>query len=119
MKFEIEYPPTKKGKAVWNKRFGLNAYYAGKHWNERKRDTAAQRIQYPDQEFKFVMLHCNRSSIRQHSCPQYIVVTTLNQIRRNDSHWVAISMIKCIVLILSSYVYRTNRTAPKKGLPFL
>ena len=38
MKFEIEYPPTKKGKAVWNKRFGLNAYYAGKHWNERKRD---------------------------------------------------------------------------------
>ena len=38
MKFEIEYPPTKKGNAVWNKRFGLNAYYAGKHWNERKRD---------------------------------------------------------------------------------
>lgn len=38
MKFEIEYPPTKKGQSVWNKRFGLNAYYAGKHWNERKRD---------------------------------------------------------------------------------
>ena len=38
VRFEIEYPPTKKGKAVWNKRFGLNAYYAGKHWSERKRD---------------------------------------------------------------------------------
>lgn len=36
--FEIDYPPTKKGKADWNKRFGLNAYYAGKHWSRRKRD---------------------------------------------------------------------------------
>jgi Holliday junction resolvase RusA-like endonuclease len=38
IKFEIPYPPTKKGKAAWNKRFGLNAYYAGKHWSARKRD---------------------------------------------------------------------------------
>lgn len=36
--FEIPYPPTKKGKAAWNKRFGLNAYYAGKHWAQRKKD---------------------------------------------------------------------------------
>lgn len=38
MIFEIPYPPTKRGKAAWNKRFGLNAYYAGKHWSQRKRD---------------------------------------------------------------------------------
>jgi Holliday junction resolvase RusA-like endonuclease len=38
VKFEIPYPPTKKGKAAWNKRFGLNAYYAGKHWSKRKQD---------------------------------------------------------------------------------
>lgn len=36
--FEIPYPPTKKGKAAWNKRFGLNAYYSGKVWQQRKRD---------------------------------------------------------------------------------
>lgn len=36
--FEIDYPPTKKGKTDWNKRFGLNAYYAGKHYQQRKRD---------------------------------------------------------------------------------
>lgn len=36
--FEIDYPPTKKGKTAWNKRFGLNAYYAGKHYQQRKRD---------------------------------------------------------------------------------
>nr|DAJ16249.1 MAG TPA: crossover junction endodeoxyribonuclease [Podoviridae sp. ct13o21] len=36
--FEIPYPPTKKGKAAWNKRYSLNAYYAGKHWSQRKKD---------------------------------------------------------------------------------
>lgn len=36
--FEIDYPPTKAGKTDWNKRFGLNAYYAGKHYQQRKRD---------------------------------------------------------------------------------
>lgn len=36
--FEIPYPATAKGKAAWNRRFGLNAYYAGKCWQQRKRD---------------------------------------------------------------------------------
>ena len=36
--FTIPYPPTKKGKSAFCKRFGLNAYYAGKHWSARKRD---------------------------------------------------------------------------------
>lgn len=38
IKFTIPYPPTKKGKSIFCKRFGLNAYYAGKHWSARKRD---------------------------------------------------------------------------------
>lgn len=38
IRFEIPYPRTKQGKIDWNRRFGLNAYYAGKHWGERKRD---------------------------------------------------------------------------------
>lgn len=40
MRFEIPYPPTKAGKAAFNKRFGLNAYYSGKPWAARKRDAA-------------------------------------------------------------------------------
>lgn len=36
--FDIPYPPTKKAKAAWNKRFGMNAFYAGKHWSQRKKD---------------------------------------------------------------------------------
>ena len=38
IRFTIAYPPTKRGKAAWNKRFGLNAYYAGKHWAQRMMD---------------------------------------------------------------------------------
>ena len=38
IRFTIPYPPTKKGKAAFCKRFGLNAYYSGKHWAQRKRD---------------------------------------------------------------------------------
>lgn len=38
IRFTIPYPPTKKGKSAFCKRFGLNAYYAGKHWSARKRD---------------------------------------------------------------------------------
>ena len=36
--FIIPYPDTKAGKSQWSKRFGLNAYYSGKHWSVRKRD---------------------------------------------------------------------------------
>lgn len=35
--FEISYPAG-KAKVAWNKRFGLNAYYAGKHYQQRKQD---------------------------------------------------------------------------------
>lgn len=38
IRFDIPYPPTKKGKSAFCKQFGLNAYYSGKHWQARKRD---------------------------------------------------------------------------------
>ena len=38
IRFSIPYPPTKAGKAAWNRRYGLNAYYAGKHYQQRKKD---------------------------------------------------------------------------------
>lgn len=36
--FRIDYPKSKAGKTAWNRRYGLNAYYAGKHWAVRKKD---------------------------------------------------------------------------------
>ena len=38
IKFIISYPKTKKGRAEWSKKYGLNAYWAGKHWAQRKND---------------------------------------------------------------------------------
>lgn len=37
-KFKIPYPESKAGKKQWAKEYGLNAYYAGKHWSKRKND---------------------------------------------------------------------------------
>lgn len=34
----IDYPATKAEKKRWTQRYGMNAYYAGKHWAQRKQD---------------------------------------------------------------------------------
>lgn len=36
--FSIPYPETKKGMIAWNRRFSLNAYWAGKHYKARSAD---------------------------------------------------------------------------------
>lgn len=33
--FKIDYP---KNKSLWTKEYGLNRYYAGKHWTKRQQD---------------------------------------------------------------------------------
>ena len=38
MTFRIPYPSTKEGRRIWAQEYGLNAYWAGKHWSKRKRD---------------------------------------------------------------------------------
>lgn len=38
VRFELPYPPTKRGKAAWNKRFSLNAYWSGKYFRQRAQD---------------------------------------------------------------------------------
>lgn len=36
--FVIDYPSTDAGKKAWNKMYGMNAIYAGKHWSKRRED---------------------------------------------------------------------------------
>lgn len=40
VRFTIAYPDTKAGRSEWSRRYGLNAYYAGKHWAQRREDAA-------------------------------------------------------------------------------
>lgn len=35
---KIAYPSTPEGKSKWSKEYGLNAYWAGKHWALRAKD---------------------------------------------------------------------------------
>lgn len=37
-RFRIYYPKNKAALKQWTKDYGMNAYYAGKHWSIRKRD---------------------------------------------------------------------------------
>ena len=36
--FRIYYPKSKAEQKRWAKEYGMNAYYAGKHWSKRKQD---------------------------------------------------------------------------------
>ena len=36
--FRIYYPKSKAEAKRWNSQYGMNAYYGGKHWSERKKD---------------------------------------------------------------------------------
>lgn len=36
--FKIPYPNTPAGKKLWAKVYSDNAYYAGKHWSQRRQD---------------------------------------------------------------------------------
>ena len=36
--FRIYYPKSKAEQKRWSKQYGMNAYYAGKHWAIRKQD---------------------------------------------------------------------------------
>lgn len=40
VRFTIAYPDTKAGRSEWSRRYGLNAYYSGKHWAQRRADAA-------------------------------------------------------------------------------
>ena len=57
-KFRISYPKSKAGQKQWAKDFGMNAYYAGKHWSVRKRDAEfwhrLVRIHMDDQDVRRV-----------------------------------------------------------------
>ena len=36
--FIIPYPSSDAGRKLWNRRYGLNAYWSGKHWSKRRED---------------------------------------------------------------------------------
>ena len=56
-KFRIPYPKSKAAQKQWTKDYGMNAYYAGKHWSVRKRDA--------DYWHRLVQSHMNEQDVRR------------------------------------------------------
>ena len=65
--FEIQYPNTKGGKAQWSKRFGLNAFWAGKCWQARKTDA--------DYWHKLVSYEMDRQDVRKFPFKNPVILT--------------------------------------------
>lgn len=65
--FLIPYPPTPAGKKAWNKRYGLNAYWAGKHWAQRKQDA--------DYWHRLTLAEMNKQKVRRHPFGNPVVIT--------------------------------------------
>ena len=65
--FYIEYPNTKAGKKLWAKEYGMNAYYAGKHWSRRKADV--------DYWHRLVSICMEKQGIRRTPFTKPVVVT--------------------------------------------
>ena len=40
IRFLIPYPADRKKKSAWLSRYGMNAYYSGKHWSVRAKDSS-------------------------------------------------------------------------------
>lgn len=65
--FRIEYPNTKAGKKRWTKEYGMNAYYAGKHWSRRKADA--------DYWHNMVRACMERAGLRKRPFEKPVVIT--------------------------------------------
>lgn len=66
-KFKIPYPKSKAGQKQWAKDYGMNAYYAGKHWSARKQDA----------EFwhRLTQIYMNASNVRRVPFKRPVVIT--------------------------------------------
>ena len=97
----IPYPNTKKGRAEWSKKYGLNAYWAGKHWSRRKADAEywhalvrseirKQGIKgHMDKPFSVEMRWNDRLDIDNHAAIAKMIVDALKGvvIQDDDRRW--------------------------------
>lgn len=71
-KFRIPYPASKAEQKRWTKEYGMNAYYAGKHWSVRKKDA--------DFWHWLTALNMNQQNVRRTPFKRPVIIT----LRWND-----------------------------------
>lgn len=66
-KFRIPYPASAAERKKWNKQYGVNAYYGGKPWQERKRDADFWHL--------LTVSHMNAQDVRRIPFKRPVVIT--------------------------------------------
>ena len=84
--FRIYYPKSKAEQKRWSKEYGMNAYYAGKHWSRRKEDAEYWHL--------LTRSALNRQEVRKTPFEKPVVITILWNDRLDiDNHAVMGKMI--------------------------
>lgn len=65
--FIIPYPKSDSGKKMWNRLYGFNAYYSGKHWTKRRDDA--------EMWHSLVRYEMNRQKVRTYPMKNPVVIT--------------------------------------------
>ena len=92
--FAIDYPPTDAGKKNWNRKYGLNAYYSGKYWSQRKQDA--------DYWHLMTKSAMNRASIKKKPFEKPVIITMYFNDRLDCSNHAA--MFKMIEDAMKGFV---------------
>lgn len=66
-RFRVYYPKSKAEAKRWNSEYGLNAYYAGKHWSRRKQDA--------DYWHLLTVSAMNRDNVRRRPFAKPVILT--------------------------------------------
>ena len=84
--FRIYYPKNKAEMRRWTSEYGMNAYYAGKHWSKRKQDAEYWHL--------LTRSAINRQEVRKTPFEKPVVITILWNDRLDiDNHAVMGKMI--------------------------
>lgn len=82
----IDYPTTAAGKKQWAKLYGVNAYWAGKHWAKRKEDAKYWHM--------LTWAAMNKARVRKRPFDKPVVITFLwNDNLDLDNHSIMGKMI--------------------------
>lgn len=103
--FIIPYPKTAAGRKQWNKLYGLNAYWAGKHWAKRKEDA--------DYWHRLVRHEMQRQNVRKAPFEKPVKITYLFNDNLDATNHAA--MIKMIEDAMKGRIIREDSRRYVKG----
>lgn len=104
--FIIPYPKSDAGRKAWAKHYGLNAYWAGKHWSKRKEDA--------DYWHNLVHFELNRQKVRKNPLENPVVITFYWNDRLDCSNHAA--MAKMIEDAVKGRIIRDDSRRYVKGV---